>query len=90
MAGVMNKAVSGWGRYPVQSCELTRPERYAELIPSAQRVIVRWSAARCAAVSPSAGADGVGAGTLMRRPPSKPCTQLARTILHGSSSWSLG
>ena len=41
MAGVMNKPVSGWGRYPVQSCELIRPERYADLKPSAQRVIVR-------------------------------------------------
>lgn len=41
MAGIISKPVSGWGRYPVQSCELTRPERYAELTPSAERVIVR-------------------------------------------------
>jgi FAD/FMN-containing dehydrogenase len=41
MAGVMNKPVSGWGRFPVQSCELTRPERYAEFKPSAERIIVR-------------------------------------------------
>jgi decaprenylphospho-beta-D-ribofuranose 2-oxidase len=25
--------ISGWGRYPVQSCELQRPERYADLRP---------------------------------------------------------
>jgi decaprenylphospho-beta-D-ribofuranose 2-oxidase len=41
VAGVMIKPVSGWGRYPVQSCELIRPERYAELKPSTERVIVR-------------------------------------------------
>jgi hypothetical protein len=23
--------LSGWGRYPVQTCELERPERYADL-----------------------------------------------------------
>ena len=27
--------LSGWGRYPVQSCELQRPERYADLTPDA-------------------------------------------------------
>ena len=37
----MNKPISGWGRYPVQTCELIRPERYAELMPSAEKVIVR-------------------------------------------------
>lgn len=37
----MQKPVSGWGRYPVQTCELIRPERYAELSPSTNRVIVR-------------------------------------------------
>ena len=41
MAGTISKPLSGWGRYPVQACELTRPERYAELKPSAERVIVR-------------------------------------------------
>ena len=25
--------ISGWGRYPVQTCELQRPERYADLRP---------------------------------------------------------
>lgn len=37
----MIKPISGWGRYPVESCELVRPERYAELVPSADQVIVR-------------------------------------------------
>ncbi|HTN94496.1 MAG TPA: FAD-binding oxidoreductase [Gallionella sp.] len=34
-------SISGWGRYPVQSCELERPERYADLRPGADSVIVR-------------------------------------------------
>jgi decaprenylphospho-beta-D-ribofuranose 2-oxidase len=33
--------ISGWGRYPVQSCELERPERYADLQPDAGSVIAR-------------------------------------------------
>lgn len=33
--------ISGWGRYPVQSCELERPERYADLRPDAVSVIAR-------------------------------------------------
>ncbi|TXT26866.1 MAG: FAD linked oxidase domain-containing protein [Gallionellaceae bacterium] len=33
--------VSGWGRYPVQSCELERPERYADLRPFDGGLIVR-------------------------------------------------
>jgi decaprenylphospho-beta-D-ribofuranose 2-oxidase len=33
--------LSGWGRYPVQTCELERPERYADLRPSAGSVIAR-------------------------------------------------
>jgi decaprenylphospho-beta-D-ribofuranose 2-oxidase len=33
--------ISGWGRYPVQSCELQRPERYADLRPGADSVIAR-------------------------------------------------
>lgn len=33
--------ISGWGRYPVQSCELERPERYADLRPDAASVIAR-------------------------------------------------
>lgn len=28
---VLTTNLSGWGRYPVQSCELERPERYADL-----------------------------------------------------------
>ena len=35
------KPLSGWGRYPVQSCELERPERYAELLPTSARLIAR-------------------------------------------------
>lgn len=33
--------ISGWGRYPVQSCELERPERYAYLRPTAASLITR-------------------------------------------------
>ena len=33
--------LSGWGRYPVQSCELQRPERYADLKPDAVNLITR-------------------------------------------------
>jgi decaprenylphospho-beta-D-ribofuranose 2-oxidase len=33
--------LSGWGRYPVQSCELERPERYTDLRPDADSVIAR-------------------------------------------------
>ena len=33
--------LSGWGRYPVQSCELERPERYADLRPNAASLIAR-------------------------------------------------
>jgi len=33
--------LSGWGRYPVQFCELERPERYADLRPDADSVIAR-------------------------------------------------
>lgn len=33
--------ISGWGRYPVQSCELERPERYADLRPCEGGLIVR-------------------------------------------------
>ncbi len=33
--------LSSWGRYPVQSCELERPERYADLRPGAASVIAR-------------------------------------------------
>ena len=35
------KSISGWGRYPVQTCELQRPERYEEFIPDAGSVIAR-------------------------------------------------
>lgn len=34
-------AISGWGRYPVQTCELERPERYADLNSDAACVIAR-------------------------------------------------
>jgi FAD/FMN-containing dehydrogenase len=33
--------LSGWGRYPVQSCELLRPERYTDLKPDAVNLITR-------------------------------------------------
>ncbi|MDD5180737.1 MAG: FAD-binding oxidoreductase, partial [Gallionellaceae bacterium] len=33
--------LSGWGRYPVQTCELERPERYADLRPNVASLIVR-------------------------------------------------
>jgi len=33
--------ISGWGRYPVQTCELERPERYADLRSHAHGVIAR-------------------------------------------------
>ena len=35
------KPLSGWGRYPVQSCELERPERYADLLSASARLIAR-------------------------------------------------
>ena len=35
------KPLSGWGRYPVYSCELERPERYADLRSDAASVIAR-------------------------------------------------
>lgn len=34
-------AISGWGRYPVQTCELERPERYAGLHSDAPCLIAR-------------------------------------------------
>ena len=37
----LTKSLSGWGRYPMLSCELERPERYAELQPTAASLIVR-------------------------------------------------
>ncbi len=33
--------LSGWGRYPVQSCELQRPERYVDLKPDTENLITR-------------------------------------------------
>jgi decaprenylphospho-beta-D-ribofuranose 2-oxidase len=33
--------LSGWGRYPVQTCELERPERYADLRSDAALLIAR-------------------------------------------------
>lgn len=35
------RPISGWGRYPVQSCELARPERYSDLRPAAASLIAR-------------------------------------------------
>ncbi len=35
------KAISGWGRYPLQTCELERPERYADLLSDADSLIAR-------------------------------------------------
>jgi decaprenylphospho-beta-D-ribofuranose 2-oxidase len=37
----LRTSLSGWGRYPVQSCELERPERYADLRPNAAYLIAR-------------------------------------------------
>ena len=34
-------SISGWGRYPVQSCEQERPERYSEICSNATSVIAR-------------------------------------------------
>lgn len=39
--GILVTAISGWGRYPVQTCELERPERYADLHSEAASVIAR-------------------------------------------------
>ncbi len=38
---VLMASISGWNRFPVQSCELERPERYAALQPTADSVIAR-------------------------------------------------
>lgn len=38
--GVMQTELNGWGRYPRQQCTLSRPERYAGLMPS-ESVIAR-------------------------------------------------
>ena len=37
----LTKPISGWGRYPLQTCELERPERYADLRPTTDTVIAR-------------------------------------------------
>ncbi|MGA8148246.1 MAG: FAD-binding oxidoreductase [Gallionellaceae bacterium] len=34
-------SLSGWGRFPMQTCELERPERYADLQPTAANLIAR-------------------------------------------------
>lgn len=39
--GVLKKAVSGWGRYPVARCELQRPESFARLHSDATPRIAR-------------------------------------------------
>lgn len=37
----LTKPISGWGRYPLQTCELERPERYADLRPTTDTLIAR-------------------------------------------------
>ncbi|MBI3223419.1 MAG: FAD-binding oxidoreductase, partial [Nitrosomonadales bacterium] len=37
----LSAAISGWGRYPLQTCTLERPERYADLRCDAPNLIVR-------------------------------------------------
>ena len=37
----VQKEISGWGRYPVQKCELVRPERHAGLTADASPLITR-------------------------------------------------
>jgi FAD/FMN-containing dehydrogenase len=37
----LTKPISGWGRYPLQVCELERPERYADLRPTSDTLIAR-------------------------------------------------
>ncbi len=38
---ILTTQISGWGRYPVQTCELERPERYADLRSDTDSVIAR-------------------------------------------------
>lgn len=37
----LHKDISGWGRYPVQRCELVRPERHSELWSDAPSLLAR-------------------------------------------------
>lgn len=37
----VKKPLSGWGRYPIQVCELVRPERYSQFQPAVEPTIVR-------------------------------------------------
>ncbi len=37
----LTKPISGWGRYPVETCTLERPERYADLKPASDSLIAR-------------------------------------------------
>lgn len=37
----LTRLLSGWGRYPQYSCELERPERYADLRPTTDTLIAR-------------------------------------------------
>ena len=37
----LSKPISGWGRYPVETCTLERPERYADLKPATDSLIAR-------------------------------------------------
>lgn len=38
---VLNRPLSGWGRYPVEVCDQVRPERYQDLRPTAAQQIAR-------------------------------------------------
>ncbi len=37
----LTKSISGWGRYPAHTCELSRPERYADLKADQPSIIAR-------------------------------------------------
>lgn len=41
MSSVLEKELCGWGRYPVQSCKLSRPERYSDLRVAGDATIAR-------------------------------------------------
>lgn len=38
---ILNKDIAGWGHYPVQRCELVRPERHSELWSEAPSLLAR-------------------------------------------------
>jgi decaprenylphospho-beta-D-ribofuranose 2-oxidase len=39
--GILTAPICGWGRHPVETCEIERPERYADLVPHAACLIAR-------------------------------------------------